>query len=95
MMIVVRHTHKAKNGHGDELVELLKDWLKVHNRAGRVYTIRDDWDTVCVEEEFAAEEDFQKVLDNWDPNDPDHAELWKRFLEIRGSNTIREILIVH
>jgi hypothetical protein len=94
-MIVERYTHKAKNGHKDELVALLKDWLEMHNRVGRVYTIRDDWDTVCYEAEWATEEELQESLDNWDPNHPDHAELFRRFLEIRGSNTIREVLVVH
>ena len=94
-MIVVRYTHKAKSGHKDELIALLKDWLKIRNRVGRVFTIRDDWDTVCYEAEYATEEDLQKSMDNFDPNHPDYAEKFKRFLEIRGSNTIREVLIVH
>ena len=94
-MIVVRLTHKAKAGHKDELIALLKDWLKLLNLTGRVFTIRDNWDTVCYESEYATEEDLQEFEDNLDRNRPDIAKMLKRFQEIRGSNTIQEILIVH
>ena len=94
-MIVERWTHTVKvGGRKSELVDALKDWLKLNGLTGRVYTYRYAWDKVCIDVEFETEKDLRKQWDNYDPRAPGIAEVHKVLDDVRES-TNGEILVVH
>jgi hypothetical protein len=83
-MMLVRQTFQAKYGHGDELVEVFKEFnalgMGPSNQAGRILTdASGPFFTVIAEyevENFAAwEESFKKLMDR-----PEMGELFGRMM---------------
>ena len=92
-MIVIRVTHRAKMGHGSELIELLKGWLENEGRSGRVYSSRNTWDTVSLDVEFESDEDINKWRAGWNP--PGDRPFMKKLNALRELGSTWETLEVH
>jgi hypothetical protein len=89
-MIVVRYTHTAKPGCRNELVELLKGWVKGAGVQGRVLTPGyANWDMVALDVEWETQEDLDKFWAEYDRSQPGCAEFHERVSDLRESGSTR------
>ena len=91
-MIVDRYTHTAKPGCRDELVKLLKGWVKGAGVSGRVLTPgRADWDRIELDVEWETKEDMDKFWADYDSSQPEFAEFYETISDLRESGSTRVV----